>query len=211
MGGRDAVVANASRAHADGDHRWVAEILTHLLRVDPDDREARRLKADALRQLGYQASNPIWRNNYLMAAKEIDGTLDRSRLMATLRALANPDVAATMPIPLLLRAFATRLNPDRSEGIQLQAAIRCTDSGAAYGLVIRSEVADVRAEPPADASIAIETTEPTLRGLLAGRIAWPAAVKDGAATLSAGTSEDAARFWGLFDPPAGELPALALR
>jgi alkyl sulfatase BDS1-like metallo-beta-lactamase superfamily hydrolase len=211
MGGRDAVVENASRAHADGEYRWTAEILTHLLRVDASDREARRLKADALRQLGYQASNPIWRNNYLMAAKEIDGTLDRPGLLMTLRALANPDIAATMPIPLLLRAFATRLNPALSGGVQLQASLRCTDTGAAYGLAIRSEVAAVLAEPSAGASIEIETTEPILRGLLAGRIAWPAAVDDGGVTLSAGTSESAARFWSLFDPPIGELPALALR
>src|SRR5687768_8075942 len=66
MGGRDAVVAIATQAHMDGDVRWAAEILTHLLRLGPDDQRARRLKADALRQLGYQASNPIWRNNYLM-------------------------------------------------------------------------------------------------------------------------------------------------
>jgi alkyl sulfatase BDS1-like metallo-beta-lactamase superfamily hydrolase len=211
MGGRDAVVANASRAHADGDFRWVAEILSHLLRIAPDDCEARRMKADALRQLGYQASNPIWRNNYLMGAKEIEGTLDRPQLMATLRALANPDIAATMPIPILLRAFATRLNPVNSDGVQLQVGLRCTDSGAAYGLAIRSEVADVLIDAPAGASIVIQTTEPTLRGLLAGRTAWPTAIDDGAATLSAGTAEDAARFWGLFDPPVGELPALALR
>jgi alkyl sulfatase BDS1-like metallo-beta-lactamase superfamily hydrolase len=211
MGGRDAVVANASRAHADGDFRWTAEILTHLLRVNPDDREACLLKADALRQLGYQAINPIWRNNYLMAAKELDGTLDQLSLVATLRSLANPDVAATMPIPLLLRAFATRLNPARSDGTQLQIGVRCTDTGANYGLVVRADVVDVFSRAPTDATIEIQTTEPTLRGLLTGRLAWPSTVEDGAVTLARGTVEEAALFWSLFDPPMGELPALALR
>ncbi len=211
MGGLDAVVATATRAHADRDFRWAAEILTHVLRLDPDDQRARQLKADALRQLGYQTSNPIWRNNYLMAAREIDGTLDRARLLDTVRALANPDVAATMPIPLLLRGLATRLNPAHSDRVQLRVGFRCTDSGTSYGLAIRSEVAEVLAGAPPDATIDIHTTELTLRGLLTGRLSWPRTVEDGVATLNRGTAEEAARFWSLFDPPLSELPALALR
>ncbi|HET9016371.1 MAG TPA: alkyl sulfatase dimerization domain-containing protein [Thermomicrobiaceae bacterium] len=211
MGGRDRVLAIAEQAHADGDDRWVAELSTHLLRLDRDDQDARRLKADALRRLGYRATNPIWRNNYLMAARELDGTLDRPGLLATLRAMGNPDVAATMPIPPLLRALAIRLNPARSDGVHLQVGFHCTDTGADHGLAIRSEVAEVLAGAPADATLAIHASEPTLRGLLTGRIAWPRAVEDGAATLVRGTAEDAAGFWGLFDPPLGELPALALR
>ena len=59
----------AQQAQSVGDFRWVAEILTHLLRLDSEDQDARQLKADALRQLGYQFVNPIWRNNYLMGAQ----------------------------------------------------------------------------------------------------------------------------------------------
>jgi alkyl sulfatase BDS1-like metallo-beta-lactamase superfamily hydrolase len=211
MGGRDAVVATATRVYADGDNRWAAEILTHVLRLDPSDLLARRLKADALRQLGYGALNPMWRNTYLTAAKELDGTLDSTGLLATLRALANPDVAASMPIPLLLRAFATRLDPAQSAGVHLQVGFRCRDAGTSYGLALRSDVADVLADAPAEATIEIHATEPTLRGLLTGRLAWTRAEADGAATLNRGTAEDAARFWSLFDPPVGGLPAIALR
>ncbi|MGH2588594.1 MAG: alkyl sulfatase dimerization domain-containing protein [Dehalococcoidia bacterium] len=211
MGGRDAVVATATQAYADRDFRWVAEVLTHVLRLDPDDQAARQLKADALRQLGYQTSNPIWRNNYLMAAKEIDGTLDRTRLLDTLRALRNPDVAAATPIPLLLRALATRLDPIKSEGVQLSVGFRCTDTGATYGLAVRSVVAEVLAGAPPDATVEIHTTEPTLRGLLNGRTAWPRPTEEGTATINRGIAEEATRFWSLFDPPVGGLPALALR
>jgi hypothetical protein len=57
----------------------------------------------------------------------------------------------------------------------------------------------------------MQTTEPMLRGLLTGRLSWPRTAEEGAATLNRGTAEEAAQFWSLFDPPAGELPALALR
>ena len=211
MGGRDAVVAMATRAYADRDFRWVAESLTHVLRIDPDDGRARQLKAEALRQLAYEASNPIWRNNYLMAARELDGTLDRTRLRDTLRALGNPDIAATVPIPLLLRGLATRLDPARSNGLQLRASFRCTDTGTGYGLAIRSDVAEDLAGAPPEATIDIQTTEPILRSLLTGRTPWARSVEDGTVTLHRGTADEAARFWSLFDPPVGELPALVLR
>ena len=211
MGGRDAVVSMAQWAYADGDFRWVAEILTHVLRTDPDDPDARQIKSDALRQLGYQAVNPIWRNNYLMGSREIDGTLDYAGLMATLRAMGNPDIAATMPIPLLLRAFATRLNPAHSVGTHVHVAVYCADTGADYGLAIRSEVAEVLEGAHPGATMEIRTTEPTLRGLLMGRTAWPRAVEEESATLTQGTAEQAAQFWSLFDFPGGELPAIALR
>lgn len=211
MGGRDGVVGMAQQALSEGDFRWTAELLTHLLRLEPDDEEARQLKADALRRLGYQSVNPIWRNNYLMSAREIDGTLDRDGLLATLRSMGNPDVGATMPILLLLRAFATRLNPALSDGIQLVVGLHCTDTGDDYGLAIRSDVAEVLEGAHPDASIVLRTTESTLRDLLMGRIAWPAAVEAGAVTLARGTADEATRFLNLFDPPGGDLPAIALR
>ncbi len=64
---------------------------------------------------------------------------------------------------------------------------------------------------PANAAIGIQTTEPTLRGLLTGRIEWARAVEDGTVTLTRGTEEDALAFWELFDLPVTEMPALTLR
>jgi alkyl sulfatase BDS1-like metallo-beta-lactamase superfamily hydrolase len=211
MGGRDAVMALASQAFADGDYHWVAEILTHVLRLRSDDPEARQLKANALRQLGYRTSNPIWRNNYLMAAKEIEGSLDLPALSETLRALRNPDVAALAPIPVLLRALATRLDPVKSATTQLSLSFACPDTGKTYGLTIRSAIVEVLADASPNVSIEIRATEPALRGLLTGRTGWSQAQEDGTATLIRGTSDQAARFWDLFDPPVEDLSALALR
>ncbi len=211
MGGRSDVLAAADRAYGEGDVRWTAEILTHLLRLDPDDQDARRLKADALRQLGYQALNPMWRNHYLMAAKEIDGTLNHSRMHESLRSLTNPDVIATVPIPLLLRALATRLDPARSEGVELLVGFHGTDTGNSYGVAIRSIVVDVFEADPKEATLEIHSSELLLRRLLMGRISWQQVIENGEVTLNRGTSEEMARFWSLFDPVTGEIPSLALR
>lgn len=211
MGGRDAVIQSATEANAGGDFRWAAEILTWVLRINPDDQHARQLKSEAMRQLGYQSVNPIWRNFYLTAANELDGTLDHAGLLATVRRLANPDVAPTLPLSLLLHALATRLDPAKSAGFQLAVLFRARDTDAACSLVIRSAVAEVRQGSITDATIEFEASEATLRGLLVGRISWSDVKQDGSATLGKGTSEQAAQFWSFFDSPMAGIPAIALR
>ena len=78
MGGRDAVVAAAEKAITNGKYTWAAKILTNVIRVDNDDMEARRLKAEAYRQFAYTLVNVNWRNWTLTAVAELDGEVDLS-------------------------------------------------------------------------------------------------------------------------------------
>ena len=71
MGGADAVLEKAGQAFEQGDFRWVAEVVSHVVFADPANREARELKARAFEQLAYGAENATWRNIYLMGAKEL--------------------------------------------------------------------------------------------------------------------------------------------
>ncbi|MFI8931497.1 alkyl/aryl-sulfatase [Streptomyces sp. NPDC053474] len=83
MGGAAQVVSLAREAFDNAksadDYRWAAELLSHAVFADPTDHQARRLEADVLEQLGYQAESGPWRNFYLAAAHELrtrpaDGT-----------------------------------------------------------------------------------------------------------------------------------------
>ncbi len=71
MGGSQSVVARARQAFKDGDYRWVAQIMNHVVFAEPDNEAAKQLEADALEQLGYQAESGIWRNHYLSGASEL--------------------------------------------------------------------------------------------------------------------------------------------
>jgi len=74
MGGADSVIAQARAAHVEGDYRWAAQILNHLVFAEPDNTEGRLLQADTFEQLGYQAESGPWRNFYLTGAMELRGT-----------------------------------------------------------------------------------------------------------------------------------------
>ena len=71
MGGADAVVARGRAAFAEGDYRWVCELLNHVVFADPTHAEARELLADSYEQLGYQSESGPWRDSYLMGAMEL--------------------------------------------------------------------------------------------------------------------------------------------
>ena len=74
LGGQDAAVAAARRFLDDGDLRFAAELSSHAVFADPDDRAARELLAETLERLGYGAENATWRNAYLSGAHELRAT-----------------------------------------------------------------------------------------------------------------------------------------
>ena len=71
MGGPASVLAQAHTAFDDGDYRWAAELLNHLVFADPANEAARLLQADTFEQLGYQSESGPWRDSYLMGAMEL--------------------------------------------------------------------------------------------------------------------------------------------
>jgi alkyl sulfatase BDS1-like metallo-beta-lactamase superfamily hydrolase len=68
MGGAAAVIKKARKSYDQGDYRWVAEVMNHVVFADPKNVKARDLEAKALEQLGYQAESGPWRNFYLSRA-----------------------------------------------------------------------------------------------------------------------------------------------
>ncbi|MDZ7686677.1 MAG: alkyl sulfatase dimerization domain-containing protein [Gammaproteobacteria bacterium] len=71
MGGADAIVDRARDSFEEGDYRWVAEVVNHVVMADPEHAEARALLADTCEQLGYQSESGPWRNFFLSGALEL--------------------------------------------------------------------------------------------------------------------------------------------
>ena len=141
-------LAAAREAAEAGDHHWAAELSRHLVRVDADDREARTIKAAALRQIGYTTSNSNWRRNwYLTAAHELDGTIDYSRKLN----LAASDQTAAMPAPALLEGLRFRIDPAKAEGVEQSIGVNVADTGDTIGVTIRHGIVETTITIPSDA------------------------------------------------------------
>ncbi len=108
MGGGDRVLAEGQRAFDEGDYRWAARVLNHLVFAAPDNTAARQLLARTHRQMAYQAESAIWRNMYLVAARELEeGAPTRGQQTQSV------DLVGATPTSYILDLLAVRLNPER--------------------------------------------------------------------------------------------------
>ncbi|MEC8482121.1 MAG: alkyl sulfatase dimerization domain-containing protein [Pseudomonadota bacterium] len=134
MGGADAIVTKAQSSFADGDYRWVAEVLNHVVMADSEHVNARALLADTYEQLGYQSESAPWRNFYLCGALELREGLPESRSYA-----ASAGMAAGIPIENLFQIMAVRLLPEAaSEDMRLH--LQFSDLDKEYLLQIKHSV-----------------------------------------------------------------------
>lgn len=136
MGGAEAVVEKARAAFDDGNYRWVAEVLTHVVFSDPTNRDASLLQADALEQLGYQSENPTWRNEYLMGALELrHGVRDLGRID-----LATADVFDAMTAEMIFDFAGIKLDAGKAADAKVEIVWTVTDHQARYLLELRHGV-----------------------------------------------------------------------
>lgn len=63
-GGKDKLQQAAKDALADGDNQWSAQLAYHLLAINREDTEAKRIKADALTGLAHDMVNATAGNYY---------------------------------------------------------------------------------------------------------------------------------------------------
>ena len=123
MGGRDKVLAAARQAFDNDEFAWAAQLTTYLQRLNASDEQVRRLKADALRQIGYRARGPIMRSYALSQARELEGKVKIPRVIPPKVA----DVAKAKP-ELYLNHFRVRIDPKKSAAEDILIAFRFSDA-----------------------------------------------------------------------------------
>jgi len=175
MGGAEAVLERARASFEEGDYRWVAEVVNHVVFAEPGNEAARELQADALEQLGYGAENATWRNFFLMGAQEL-----RKGIAGTPTDTAAPDVLAQLSVEQILDGMAIRVDGPRAWDLRLTINWKVTDPDETHLLELENGVLSHRADrehPEADATLAIERR--ALDELLLGRADLAALVESG--------------------------------
>lgn len=154
MGGAEAMLEKAAVSMQQGDYRWVAEVLNHLVFAQPDNSDAKTLLAQAHRQLGYQAESGPWRDIYLSAAQELEfGTAEQYY-----DPVLNKAFVQQVPLAEFMKALSVRLHAEKAEGERLAINVLFTDQQQNFVLTVRNSVMyyqQLPAAPNADASIAV--------------------------------------------------------
>ncbi|WP_370185422.1 alkyl/aryl-sulfatase [Rhodococcus wratislaviensis] len=166
MGGADAVLQKAKLSFDEGDYRWVAQVVNHVVFAEPDNELARQLQADALEQLGYQAESAPWRNFYLTGAQDL-----RNGVHTDDQSLTTSDVLAAMTTDMLLDYLAIRLNGPKAGTRKFAVHLHVIDTGedrlveVTNGVLICSPVID-----GTTADVSVDLTSAALAELVLGAI-----------------------------------------
>ena len=134
-GGADALLANAREAFEQGDYRWVAEVVNHLVFADPGNADARELQARALEQLAFGSENGTWRNFFLMGALEL-----REGVSGTAAVTAPPDIIRNLSAEQLFDVLAIRIDGPRAGDRRITLHWRFTDTDEDHRLTLEHGV-----------------------------------------------------------------------
>lgn len=165
MGGSEEVLRKARESFAEGDFRWVAQVVNYVIFAEPENEEARALQADTLEQLGYGAESGPWRNFYLTGAYEL-----RHGSVGTPTSPSAPDIGGALSVEQVFDALSLRIDGPRAWSANITIDWNITDEGFVHRTQLRNGVLvhfDLDGDSPG-ADAVITTTRAMLLGVLVG-------------------------------------------
>ncbi|MFK7977437.1 MAG: alkyl/aryl-sulfatase [Halioglobus sp.] len=197
MGGGDEILEKAQDYFDDGDYRWVAQVLNHLVFAEPDNDEAAQLLAATYDQLGYQAESGPWRDVYLTGALELrQGTPEEGTGIDDA-----VDLIRATPIDQFMGLLSVMLDGEKADGREFTLTLNFTDLAEVHTLELANAVLHHRAGASAsepDATIEI-THELFIQMLTGGAGATDILFSEDVSV--SGKRIELVRFFGLLDPP----------
>lgn len=195
MGGADNVLRQAKVSFDQGDYRWVAEVVNHVVFADANNVAAKQLLADTYEQLGYQSESGPWRNFYLTGASELRQGLTELPVPNT----ASPDTIKAMPIDMFFDFLGVRLNGDRAAGKTIEINMELTDTNEKYVVGVENSAMHYsKGKTAPDADVSITTTREALNDVMLGTSTLEKQVVEGKAKLT-GDPKKLSEFVGLLD------------
>jgi alkyl sulfatase BDS1-like metallo-beta-lactamase superfamily hydrolase len=176
MGGAEAILEHAANDFANGEFRFVAQALSHLVFAEPDNQAARALLADTFEQLGYSSESATWRNAYLFGAQELRQGMPK----APPRPPMPHETLAALRTEQLWDVLGVRLNGPKAEGKHIVLNWSFTDTNEDFVLTLENcaltYVAGAQAAA-ADASFTLPRS--ALDEVIAKQTSFPEAVASG--------------------------------
>jgi alkyl sulfatase BDS1-like metallo-beta-lactamase superfamily hydrolase len=140
MGGRAKVLEAARAALDKKEYAWAAKLANQLYLIDQQDKDARQLKADALRQMAYVSTGANDRAHLMSQALSLEGKTTIARLIPPAPAF----IVATPTI--YVDFFRVRIDPLKSDQTDKFVRFNFSD-GTTAGLHVRRAVAEFVLDP----------------------------------------------------------------
>lgn len=165
LGGSIHVIDLARDAYKQGDYRWAAELLKHVIAATPGDQIAKNLQADTFEQLGYQAESATWRGFYLTAAKELREGVRKFSHAST----DSPDTIKGMTVEMLFDYMAVRLDSEKAAGKNISLNFNL-ENGDNLNLTLNNSVLNHRQTLLSKADTSFYLSRADLHSVLTGEV-----------------------------------------
>ena len=202
-GGAAPLMERARQSYEEGDYRWTAELLGHLVFAEPNHREAKQLLAESYRQLGYQAESSQWRNSYLVAAYELEhGVASGPSLIER----ASESLLLNTPVASFFDALAVGLSGPKAVDVDSTLNVLFTDLGQSFVLKIKNGVLHhYERAPSPDATATLKLSHKMFIRMLTGKAGLTEILFSDDVSLE-GSKLGAASFFRLFKRADANFP-----
>lgn len=194
MGGAEAVLEKAQKTFDDGEYRWTAQVVNHVVFADPSNEKAKELLADTYEQLGYQTEAGTWRGWYLSGAQELrQGVQDLPTVD-----LQSEDTINAMPIEMFLDYLAIRLNAEKADGQSLAINLKVTEPEDAYVVLLENSTLDYERGSRPDADVTVSLSRSSFNDVMSGKTTVRELADAGGASME-GDPDTLSRLAGMLD------------
>ena len=162
-GGPEKLLEAAGSALDNGEYQWAAELADMVLALEPEHCEAAEIKIEALIKLGEATYNTNARCYYFTSALELAGQLEKAKPLQVDAGLAH-----VIPLDLIFRHMAIKLDPVAGADKEITAVFKITDTGEAYTVMVRRGVAEIRLEAVDEADLVMRVEEKVWKELALG-------------------------------------------
>ena len=200
FGGPDKVIERSRTLFEQNDYALTAKLLTYLLEVDPENSQARQMKADALRLMAQLSLDIQSRHFYLSHALDLEKKVDLSRPPA-LKFMGEQrldDILNTEP-GTVIQLLENLINPELSLDVEKSLNISFTDLNKHFSLTVRRGVAQFTKKAVGNPDISLELPRPVWLAIYFRATTFQIAIEKGEAKLTSGTLEDLLNFMSIFD------------
>jgi alkyl sulfatase BDS1-like metallo-beta-lactamase superfamily hydrolase len=163
VGGPDALFTELEKAIIDEEMQWALELSDLLLAMDHRISEVTRYRAKAALYIGSMASNPNKRNYFLSEAQRLFGDHETVNIIPP-----EASMLEQIPMDMFFDVLRVNLNPKKVDSNEIVTACFEFSSGLSKAMILRNQIAQIKATLPLDCSVNIKTDEQTLKQVLAG-------------------------------------------
>ena len=185
FGGAEPFIAQAHKAMAAKKYNLAAKLMSLLIAAEPDNQQAKQLKADALRAMAQGTRTGMQTRNFMLTeALNLEGKVDWKRISPkSMFGLPTVEALQRKPPQVQVKLLEIRLDPQAAGDLNKSVAFRFPNEGEC-GLLLRPGIVEYRNEAPKNADIELQLDSKALARLTLRQISLSDAVASGEIKVS---------------------------